>query len=114
MRKMLSPILVTLSVLTLSACAGVGGYTQPNGLFASAGIYTDVKTGTIVLENGTAANKEGRSCGNEILGVIAQGDTTLETAMKNGGIKKAVYVTHDIKYVLWGLYAEVCTVARGN
>ncbi len=105
---------VMLSALTLAACGGIGGYTQPNGMFAAANIFTEVKTGTIVLDNGTAATKEGRSCGSEILGIIAQGDTTLETAMKNGGIKKVVYVTHDIKYILMGLYAEVCTVARGN
>ncbi|MBI3621388.1 MAG: hypothetical protein HY208_04295 [Nitrospirae bacterium] len=114
---MRTSLLLGLTVVTsfaLMACSGFGGFTQPAGIFPTAGIYTDVKAGGIVLENGATASKEGRACGTGILGIIATGDTTLETAMKNGGVKKVVYVTQDIKWILYGLYAEVCTVARGN
>jgi hypothetical protein len=114
MRTSLLMAIVALSTIALAACGGIGGYTQPNGLFATAYFYTEAKTGTIVLENGVTPTKEGRACGNEILGIVAQGDTTLETAMKNGGIKKVVYVTHEMKWILGSVYAETCTVARGN
>ena len=112
MRKGLMLLAVGLVGVSLTACAGVGGYTQPAGLFPVGLLYSETVSGSQVLENGTAATKEGKACGTYII-FVGTGDTSVETAMKNGGIKKLVFVTQSVKMILGSLYGEVCTIARG-
>lgn len=112
MRKGLRLFALGLVGFSLTACAGVGGYTQPAGLFPVGLLYTDSVSGSQVLENGTTATKEGKACGTYVL-FVGTGDTSVETAMKNGGIKKLVFVSQSVKAVLGPLYGEVCTIARG-
>jgi len=102
-----------VSIFSLAACAGVGGYTQPAGLMPMGWIYTNSTSGTQILEPGVTPTKEGRACGDYIV-FVGTGDTSIETAMKNGGIKKVVFVTHSVKMVLGSIYGEVCTIVRGN
>lgn len=104
---------VMISLFSLTACAGVAGYTQPGGLFPVGLIYTDSISGSQILDNGASASKEGKACGTYIL-FIGTGDTSVETAMKKGGISKLVFVTQSVKSVLGPIYGEVCTIARGN
>jgi len=60
----------------------------------------ETTSGGILHDNGATATKEGKACGQGILGIVATGDTSVETAMKNGGIKKAVYTNQYIKAIL--------------
>ncbi len=113
MKKSAVLVALLVSVFALSACAGVGGYTQPAGLFPAGFIYTETVSGSQVYENGVNPTKEGKACGNYIV-FIGTGDTSVETAMKNGGIKKLVFVKQSIRSVLGPIYGEVCTIARGN
>jgi hypothetical protein len=112
-RQVLSFLGVLLATGFFYGC-GVGAYYQPSGVFPSAGIYMDTTSGSLILDNGVSPTKEGKACGTGILGIIATGDTSAETAMKMGGIKKAVFVTQNIKVIVWGVYSEVCTIVRGN
>jgi hypothetical protein len=112
MRKGLMLLTVGLVGVSLTACAGISGYTQPAGLFPVGLLYTETVSGSQVLDNGTAATKEGKACGTYII-FVGTGDTSVETAMKNGGIKKLVFVTQSVKMILGSLYGEVCTIARG-
>ena len=96
-----------------SGCSGVGGYTQPGGLTPVAGVYMETTSGGIIHDNGTAPTKTGKACGTSILGIVATGDTTVETAMNNGGIHKAVFTEQYIKSIL-SVYTEVCTIVKGN
>lgn len=87
---------------------------QPSLFTAGPGfIYTEVQGGSLVVEN-TAPSKTGQACSTAILGLIATGDTRVETAMNNGGIRKVSYVNQSIKSFVGGIYSEVCTIARGN
>ena len=113
MARLLSLTLVVLAMVSLTGCAGINGYYQPSGLFPAGGIYTETTSGGLILENGVTATKEGRACGSYIL-VVGTGDTSIETAMKSGGIKKAVFITQHIKTILGPIYGEICTVVRGN
>jgi len=110
--------LLSLGILAfigfLSGCSGVGGYTQPGGLTPTAGIFMETTSGGILHDNGATATKTGKSCGTGVLGIVATGDTTVEAAMANGGIKKAVFTEQYMKSILFGLYVEVCTIAKGN
>jgi len=87
---------VVAFVAVISEC-GIGGYTQPGGLTPTAGIYMETTSGGILHDNGVAPTKIGKACGTSILGVVATGDTIVEAAMNNGGIKKAVYTQEHIK-----------------
>jgi hypothetical protein len=78
-----------------------------------AGIYMETTSGGILHDNGATPTKTGKTCGNSILGIVATGDTTVESAMKNGGIQKAVYTEYYLKNIL-NLYWEVCTIVKGN
>jgi hypothetical protein len=99
---------------TLTGCMGVQNLFQPSVMTAGPGlIITDVQGGTLVLDNGTTPTKSGEACSTEILGIVAQGDNRIETAMTNGGIKKVVFVHHSIKSYVFGVYAMVCTLVRG-
>jgi hypothetical protein len=100
-------------MLMVTACAGVGGYTQPAGLFPAGFIYTETVSGSQVYENGTTPTKEGKACGTYVV-FVGTGDTSVETAMKNGGIKKLIFVKQSIKAVLGPIYGEICTIARGT
>ncbi len=114
MRNVVNLSLLGAMCFMLVGCGGVSNFHQPGSTFATAFLYSDVKGGSQVLDNGTAATKTGKACSQEILGVIATGDTRVETAMTNGAITKLVYVNTSFKNILGGAYAEVCTIARGN
>lgn len=73
----------------------------------------DTTSGTIIHDNGVTPTKTGKACGTSILGIVAFGDTTVETAMNNGGIHKAVYTEQSLKHILH-FWAEVCTIVKGN
>ncbi|GJL66389.1 MAG: hypothetical protein NPIRA05_13600 [Nitrospirales bacterium] len=112
MKKLIALFGVGLYALTMAGCAPMN-FAQPNAAFPVAGIYSDVQGGSLVLDNGATATKTGKACGHQILGIVAAGDTSVETAMANGGISKLVYVNQSYKNILF-IYSEICTIARGN
>jgi len=110
-------MLLSVGVVAFAAmatgCSGVGGYTQPSGMTPTAWIFMETTSGGILHENGVTPTKVGKACGTSILGVVATGDTTVEAAMNQGGIKKAVYTEQYIKSIM-GFFVEVCTIVKGN
>ncbi|MBH0200759.1 MAG: hypothetical protein HP496_00265 [Nitrospira sp.] len=114
MKRALTLVGLMAFAAVAAGCSGVAGYTQPGGLTPTAGIYMETTSGGILHDNGATPTKTGKSCGTGILGIVATGDTTVETAMNNGGIKKAVYTEQSIKSILGGFYVELCTIVKGN
>jgi TRL (tRNA-associated locus)-like protein len=115
MKRSLPLMLLLMVAIMFSGCIGVMAVQQPAWMTAGPGIiYTQVQAGSLVLDNGSSASRSGESCSTQFLGMIATGDNRVETAMTNGGIKKAVFVNHHVKSFLFGLFSEVCTVVRGN
>lgn len=114
MKRFGNLVLVVLVCFLLGGCMGAASFIQPNASFAVAGIYTDVQGGSLVLDNGVTPTKTGKACSNQILGIVASGDTRVETAMRDGGISKLVFVNTSYKNIVWGVWTEVCTIARGN
>ena len=112
MKRLLALLGIGLYALALTGC-GAMSLTQPNASFATAGIYSNVQGGSLVLDNGATASKTGKACSHQVLGIVASGDTRVETAMANGGISKLVYVNQSYMNVLF-IYSELCTIARGN
>ena len=92
-----------LVVMLLGGCAMV---TPMNG-----SLYTDVK-GPIAVGSAATGSKVGTAKSTAIIG-IATGDSSIETAMANGGITKVHHVDCQSKNIL-GIYAEYITTVYGE
>src|SRR3569832_1871209 len=87
MRRGLLFVALMISIFSLTACAGIGGYTQPGGLFPVGLVYTDSVSGSQVLDNGATASKKEKTSGTYII-FVGTGDTSVETTKKNKKNKK--------------------------
>jgi hypothetical protein len=88
----------------LSGCIAV--YTPAIGT-----LYTEVWGPVDAGE--TVGSKEGQSCAQSILGLVATGDASIKAAAKAGGIKKISSVDHYTRNIL-GILGEFCTIVRGS
>jgi hypothetical protein len=61
----------------------------------------------------TVGNKEGMSCAQSVLGLVATGDASIKEAARDGGITKIASVDHLSKSIL-GIIGEFCTIVRGS
>ena len=103
MRK-LGALMVLAACLPLAGCLTV--QTPALGI-----LFTDVKYGG--ESNGAIGPKEGKACAQSILGLIAQGDASIEAAAKNGGIKTVTTIDHSAKNML-GIIGDYCTIVHGS
>jgi hypothetical protein len=74
--------------------------------------YSDVKAGLGATSH-VGANLVGEACASSILGLVATGDASIETARRAGKINQILSVDEHITSVL-GVYAKYCTVVRGK
>jgi hypothetical protein len=110
MKKIL--LLVAISILA-SSCAS----QTSNGVSAGL-IYTSWKDRDPIsrVDNSVQANKSGKSCVKSILGLFATGDSSIETAKKNGEINKVSYVdrTFQALNIYIPIFQKGCTIVHGN
>lgn len=102
--KKLGVLLVLAACLPLAGCLAVA--TPAMGI-----LFADVKWDG--MAKGAVGTKEGKACAQSILGLIAQGDASIEAAAKAGGIKDVASVDHHTKNML-GIMGEYCTIVRGS
>ncbi|OFZ79906.1 MAG: hypothetical protein A2583_06485 [Bdellovibrionales bacterium RIFOXYD1_FULL_53_11] len=85
--------------------------------FAGAGcaglLFTHVKQGVTATAN-SPGNRTGEACTTGILGLVAFGDGSIETARANGGITAISTVDQSTFSIPFGLYARRCTIVRGR
>ena len=94
--------------LLLSGCAGV---QSPVG---NGFIFTSIKGPLSATSNPTTAgDKIGTSKAYNILGLVALGDATVDTAKKSAGITKVVSVDYDSFSVL-ALFSSFTTIVHGD
>jgi len=100
-----------ISSLCGAAIVGVALLSGCASPYPMGALYTELKLPTAATSNAsTAKEKVGTSMCTSVLGLVATGDASLETAMKNGGITKIHHVDWDAKNIL-GVYGEYrCTV----
>ena len=70
-------------------------------------LYMDVQ-GPLGKSDGDAAGRSGKACANNILGLVAAGDATIDTAKKNGGVGDARTVEYHSRNVIG--FGTFCTV----
>lgn len=103
--KQLTLTLAGLSLLTFAAC-------QPVASPLMATLYMDVK-GPVTATEATSTTKQGRACAQNILGLVATGDASIDAAARAGGIKQVVSVDFESNHIL-GIIGNFCTVVKGN
>jgi hypothetical protein len=108
MRKLsvlVSLTLVTAAYLSLTGCQIVD---SPMKGF----IFTETKYGNIATIH-PSATKEGKACGQSILGWVATGDASIAAAKAAGGVTTVASVDHYAKNIL-GIIGEWCTIVKGS
>lgn len=106
MKKFLSFVLVVAAAASMTSCAVIG---TPVGVST---LYTDVQTGVAVSGN-NVGKKVGTSSAMNVLGLIATGDASINTAANAGGIKKISHVDKKQTSIL-GLFSSYKTVVYGE
>ena len=94
---------LTAAALLLGACA-----TPPTHV----GTALFAQTQQPVMATNAPGTKVGRACATNILGLLIQGDMSVEAAKRNGKITQVSSIDTDIKS--YAVYAEVCTVGTGR
>ncbi len=78
------------------------------------GIYAEVQGPVLATSNPAPANmKVGEAEAQTILGLIAQGDCSIEAAAQDGGITKIHHVDHETTNIL-GIIATYKTIVYGQ
>ncbi len=107
MRKTLLLTIFLFTATFLSGCAAVSSPVS-NGL-----LFTNVKGPVAVTGDSNIYSKVGTSSCITVLGIVATGDASIETAMKNGGISKIHHVDHKSTSILC-IYAKYVTIVYGE
>lgn len=96
-----------VATLSLSGCAIA---PTPVG---TGFLFSDVQGPFAVDDSNAGSAKTGRACAINVLGMVATGDASIETAKKVGGITKVSNVNTDQFSVLW-FFNRFCTVVVGE
>lgn len=99
-------IVLPLFLLLLSGCATTGGFSHTG--FA---IINNHKEAGFAASD-VPATKTGRACSENFLGVVTLGNSSLEEAMKVGGIEKVSTVDYDYFKAIF--YGRFCVIVRGS
>ncbi|MDD2941534.1 MAG: TRL-like family protein [bacterium] len=98
--------LLIAPILLLSACAtplpGVG----PGAIFTET-------TEAVSANNNIPSTRRGEACATNILGIVSTGDSTVDTAKRQGGITRVSSIDRSF-YSILGVYAKACTIISGN
>jgi hypothetical protein len=113
MKKMIA-LAVLGGMMTLFTGCGAGIYggnlVQPSTGF----LYSELKAPMQVDVNKAVAGKlVGHATSKSICGLVALGDSSIQTAAKEGQIKTINHVDYEFKNIL-GVYSEFTTVVYGE
>ena len=106
MKYLLKTVLAVSAVIVLSGCASG---MQP----VSGALFSDVKGPFDVSDLSFTPTKTGKSMAKSYVGLIGIGDASIESAMKDGGIKQVHHVDYHTTSIL-GLYAETTIIVYGK
>lgn len=102
--KKLGFVLTVCVIFMLMGCATI----IPIG-----NIYTAAKLPVTATSNSGTSLKTGEAQCTSILGMVAFGDCSIDTAKKNGGITKVFHVDWDVKNIL-GIYGTYKVIVSGE
>jgi hypothetical protein len=78
-------------------------------------IYADLKAPlTAEAEKPAVTEQKGEASSQSILGLIAWGDCSLETAAKNGKLSTIEYADYSYTNVIFGIYQKFTVITHGK
>ncbi|MFP5430244.1 MAG: TRL-like family protein [Gammaproteobacteria bacterium] len=104
--KAMSLTAAALLAMGLGGCANVSGPVPAALSFYAAPV-------ALGPHDSAAPSKRGEACASNILGLVATGDSSIDTAKKTAGITRVASVDHSSTRVL-GYYARFCTIVKGE
>jgi len=75
--------------------------------------YTGTKLPFMTTSNSGVSTKTGEAQCISVMGLVAVGDCSIETAKKNGGITKVNHVDWNVKNIL-GVYGSYTVIVSGE
>tara|TARA_R110001592_G_scaffold103247_3_gene291001 strand:- start:7740 stop:8099 length:360 start_codon:yes stop_codon:yes gene_type:complete len=106
---------VIFTAVFLSGCAT---NLFPGGPTPAGIIVTNVKSPaqnlTVAIDKDAKSTKTGSSSASAVAGLVAFGDSSVDTAMKNGGITKVHHIDHQVNSILLGLWLQNTTIVHGE
>jgi len=100
-------LLSALAAFSLVAFTGCGFVAD--GPFGW--VYTDTKT-PVTISTAKSGEKVGRACVRSYFGAFTIGDASIESAMKEAGIKE-VHTVNKENFSVFGTYTKQCTLVSG-
>ncbi len=100
-----------LMITVAAAALALGISCASTGYGPGGSIFTSTKIGMYGKQTG--GQKVGQSCVTSILGWVATGDGSVDSAAGNAGITE-VYTINLEGFSVLGLYSELCTVVAGQ
>jgi len=105
--KWLSLVLVGAFIVSMCGCATVATPTP-------AWLYMDVKfPGAHTPQGAVPGPKTGKAEAQNILGVVATGDASIQAAARDGGITRIATVEHHSTNILM-IWAKFTTIVTGD
>lgn len=101
--KKIALILVAASATFLTACS----------VSPVSGAVNVSKWDGPISNPGIQSLKSGEACAQSILGLVAFGDASIETAKRSAGISKVATVDHRTLNVLY-FFGQYCTIVHGE
>jgi hypothetical protein len=100
--------------IALAACAfmSVSGCAVVASPVGNGSIFTSV-SGPIGATTNIVTTREGKAKCSNILGLIATGDASIDTAKKNGGIQKVASVDYE-SFSILAIYSSYTVIVRGD
>src|SRR5215831_644502 len=97
-----------------SGCMHINNQGYPVGVIYSSTVAPSTVDRAEVGGDGKTAPKTGRACATGILGLVAFGDASLDTAKKAGGITSVHSVEYEGTGFLGFIYSNACTIVHGT
>jgi hypothetical protein len=107
MKNLVQSVLPALLVMVLLSGCAAFAVAPVNGF-----LYSDVQAPMTATSN-SGSSKMGEAECSSILGLVAQGDCSIETAAQNGGISQIHHVDYKSTNIL-GIYATFTVVVYGE
>ncbi|MBN1783619.1 MAG: TRL-like family protein [Alphaproteobacteria bacterium] len=98
-------LMLLVAAFSLAACTSTSNPAGP-------GMIVSMTKAPIGAGPARSGPKTGKACAQSFLGLVAMGDSSVETAKKNGGIKTVSTVDVENFSVL--VYGESCTIVKGQ
>lgn len=101
--------LIITCVVTLVGCASTGVYTSQAG----AGLLYHSTAEGVMSTGKPPGPYRGVACARNYLGVVSEGDSSVDSAQQSGNITE-VSTVDRLYFRVLGLYGHVCTIVTGK